>query len=46
MTQQEIANKLRITKQAVSKAIRITTIEEMKQSVVALDIFFKTISEY
>jgi biotin operon repressor len=41
MTQQAIAKKLRITKQAVSKAIRATTIEEMGQSVLALNSFLK-----
>lgn len=41
ITQQEIAKKLRISKQAVSKAIHITSIEEMEKSVVALDAFMK-----
>jgi hypothetical protein len=41
MKQPSIAKKLRITKQAVSKAIRNTTIEEMRQAAVALDAFLK-----
>lgn len=40
MTQRAIAQKLRITKQAVSKAISTTMIKEMEESVEALEQFF------
>jgi SatD family (SatD) len=41
LKQLEIAQKLGITKQAVSKAIGAATIKEMEQSVEALDSFFR-----
>jgi predicted transcriptional regulator len=42
LKQLAVAKKLGITKQAVSKAIGAATIEEMEQSVKALDSFFRS----
>lgn len=41
LTQRAIAQKLRITKQAVSKAISTTMMKEMEESVAALEQFFR-----